>query len=311
MGGQRFAIVFNPVSGMRRGRSRVAALVAAFKMRGLQADIYETRFAGDAVFRARECVDSGYSLIIAAGGDGTLNEVVHGLLTSTNPAVPLSFLNIGSGGDFVRPFSLDEDAGALAERIISAAIRQVDVCVIETADQNGGSRLRHFINIASAGFTGSVVQRLNASRLRGLAPSALIYPFYIIAGMATYHPYQFRLILDDREELDLTCAAIVVANGRFFGRGLEIAPQAALDDGLLDVIVVPARGRMNLIASLRLVRRGVHLNEPDVLFRRARRVSLSDIAERDSSPCLEADGEMQGPLPATFSVQPGGLNIRI
>ncbi len=311
MEGQRFAIVFNPVSGTRRGRSRVAALASAFEARGQSTDIYETQAAGDAIRIASECVETGHSLIIAAGGDGTLSEVVQGILSSKNPAVPLSFLNIGSGGDFARPFLLDEDTDALAERIMNAAVRPVDAGVIETTDGRGSQVVRYFVNIASAGFTGKVVQRLNASRMRGLVPSALIYPFYIIAGMATYSPYQFRLILDDQEELELTCAAIVIANGRFFGRGLEIAPLAALDDGLLDVIVVPARGRVNLIASLMLVRRGVHLDEPDVLFRRARKVHISEMTAAGSSYCLEADGETQGPLPATISVQPGGLNIRI
>ncbi len=294
--------------GKRQGPvwDRIVPLLRA--LAGNAVTLQFTSGPGDATRMAREAIGAGAGWIVAAGGDGTFNEVVNGYFGGggvIEARTPLSFLPFGSGNDWVRTLGTPQDPLRAAAALEAARTRPVDVAVAQFRNRRGATERRAFLNFAEAGVGAQSVRHLN--RLPQWARTGSVY---LVTAVATAFPYQPRA-------LELACdgaapyateplLSLIVANGRFFGAGIQCAPMAQHDDGLLDVITIGSFGTLEVLRKVGTFVRGCYLGESKVTHRTVRSVAIMSAWPVP----FELDGDFVGTLPATVTVLPGALQIR-
>lgn len=291
-------IIVNPNAGggtaLEELRSHIGSL-SGFEIR-------ETDKAGDARRLAREAADEGVARVVAAGGDGTLNEVINGLAPDFAPVVGL--IPLGTGNDFCRIARVPgapEQAVALLERGVE---RSIDV-VRMTAGADG--EVRWFVNVSAGGFSGEVSDKNSTEVKASWGP--LSYLVSALDAASELEPYQVRVTFDrggDHETTaELELVNLVVANGSHAASGVRVAPGARLDDGLFDVVLIKnaPMSRLSLLAGK--IGMGLHREDDLVVYRRAERLEV------ESSPAMDvnADGELVGSSPLTYEIVPGAVRL--
>jgi len=301
--------VFGPmvlICNTRSGRSGKALpeITAELDRRGLEYEVRETTHAGHATEIAREVVTGGGRFVVAVGGDGTVHEVVNGLLSDDKPIEPEVVMGVvaaGTGCDFIKTFGLPASATDAVRHLDGDASFAIDIGKI-TYQQDGVETTRYFANIAEVGIGAAVVAR--AARLpRWLGPTVYLVAFWMT--MRKHKPARVKVDLVDRV-YDGRMNNLVVANCQFFGGGMKIAPKAAPTDALLDIQIEHARKR-DAIAMMPKVFKGEHLPHPDI--EEAKRVRCSITS--DVALPIEADGELLGLTPATFEVLPEVVRLKV
>lgn len=309
----RIAIIVNPVSGGGRASRHAEAVHAAVLSRHPETELALTRGRGDAARLAEGHARAGINLVIAFGGDGTLGEVADGLLRLPLPEggrLPeLGFIAAGTGSDFRRNFSFPADPAEAVLALLDRPARAIDAGRARFALPGGGEGTRHFLNIASLGITGEIVTAVNRAKLEKNRSGALIYLVHTVRALLGFRFPAVRVTLDDGVPDEAKVAAVAIANGAWFGGGMKIAPDARLDDGLFDAVIVRARNRPTLLANLARVYGGLHRSHPDVSIRRVSRVAVHPVNPSDMV-ALEFDGEDVGCLPARYDILPGALMLR-
>jgi lipid kinase, YegS/Rv2252/BmrU family len=284
------SIILNPTAGSVKDAEAIRE-----RLSDLHPDqLYISEKAGDAENFARESSEAGHELIVSAGGDGTLNEVVNGIAAAGCNAA-LAILPLGTGNDFARHLGLPIDIEGAIAKIAPANTREIDLVRV-TSDQ-----VRYFVNVSSGGFSGMVDEKLTPEMKRTWGP--LAYLRSAAAAFAELRGYTTRVSLDDASPVELDLYNVVIANGRYVAGGIPIAPEADLTDGLLDVILIPERGKADLALLAAQILMGKHLSADAILFHRAKRVAIS------SRPGMwfNVDGELIGNEPATFELLPRAL----
>lgn len=255
-----------------------------------------TTCPGDAQRLAHEAVVDGCELVVAAGGDGTINEVVNGLAVNFEQA-RLGIIPLGTGNDFVRSVNIPSELEAALDILAEARTMAIDVVRV-TSDE-----ARFFINVSAGGFSGLVDEKLTAEMKRAWGPLAYLRSAAMaLPDLTDYHTY---LTFDDEAQQEISTYNIVVANARFVAGGIPIAPQAVMDDGLFDVMVVPVASLSQLALVVPKILLGQHVDDERLSFRRARKLRV------DSRPKMwfNADGELVGNEPSTFEVLPRALTV--
>jgi diacylglycerol kinase (ATP) len=264
-------------------------------------DVHFTEGPGHATALARELAAAGCELLIVAGGDGTLNEVVNG--TREWPTGPrLGVVPLASGGDFSRTVGLTDLTCAL-DALASGYSRRIDVFQARFRGPGGVQVERCFLNVASLGL-GAVA----ASKVRdvwSVVPGAARYLVAAIPPLASGRSFQVTLRLGDSLAGTFEITTAAVANGQFQGGGIRIAPEAILDDGLADVTVVEGVSLAEIAANLPILYNGALYSHPKVRHWRAARVRV----EADTEVPVELDGEPVGTLPLEIEVLPQALRF--
>ncbi len=305
----RTLVIVNPTSAGGRTGRRWPALRDALHIAGVVHDVHQTTAPHDATAVTRQALVDGYNRVVAAGGDGTLNEVVNGFFTPDgapiNSDAVLGLLSSGTGGDFRRTIGLPTDPHQLATILVANHTRIIDAGRITYDDP--ATAPRQFINIADCGVGGEVVARVNRSRNKGSGVlGTAVFLAISLTALTTFGGRPVR-ITRDGESTEIEIQNVVIANGRYFGGGMRIAPSAEIDDGWLDVVVLPALGRLRTLVAVPSVYRGAHIRQPGVLVRRARSVRIEPLDER---PLLfDVEGEQIGRAPATLTCLPAVLNL--
>jgi diacylglycerol kinase (ATP) len=274
---------------------------------GAPADIQFTRGPGDATVLARTAVCSGVRWIAVAGGDGTINEVLNGYCAERNRAdlPPLSFLPFGSGNDWVRSLGIPRDPLRAAKALANSRLRAVDIGVARFHGRSGHPEERYFINFAEAGVGARSVQPMNA--LPRWGRTGMVYLATAVATAFHYSPRRLRIACDANAARETEpLLSVIVANGRFFGGGIQCAPMARLDDGLLDVVTIGSFGKLELLRKVRKFVAGRYLDESRVSHIAARLIEISGPVDFP----FELDGDFVGTLPAAIKVIPRALTIR-
>ena len=305
MADRRAVFVVNPASdGGGTGRSWPEIADAA-RRHGLQVVERLTESAGHATVLAREAVAAGEELVVAVGGDGTVNEVVNGFFdesgTSLGGAAALGVIERGTGCDFVRTFGIPKKTDRAVATIAAGKRRRIDVGRA-TCQGPAGPQVRMFANIASCGMSGAVAERANATSKRlGGTPAFL---FATVATFAGWRNVEFHVRADDVERT-LVANNVVCANCRYFGGGMKIAPDALPDDGLLDVILVGDISKADFVLNLHRLYRGTLGRHAKVEILRARKIEITPVRTLPA----EIDGEQPGTTPVTFEAVPGALDL--
>jgi diacylglycerol kinase (ATP) len=269
-----------------------------------------TTYPCEAVEVTRQALMNGIPRIIAVGGDGTLSEVVNGYIDNKghpiNESATIGILPSGTGSDFCRSLRLNNRREAIAA-LTGSSTRMLDAARIVYTGRDGASDSRSFINIASFGLGGDVSAFVNQWRdsLPRWISGRVRFVAAAVRALERYRNNDVKVRLDDDREIEITSNLIVVANGRFGGAGMKLAPHAEMDDGLLDVILTDRATRFDVIKELPRIRRGGYLNNPKASEFRARQVSIT----ADQPMAIDIDGEMAGYTPAHLSVLPGAVRF--
>jgi YegS/Rv2252/BmrU family lipid kinase len=299
-------VIVNPRSGGGLSARRWARLVGPLT-EGLGP--FDTRFTearGDGRRLAREEARAGRPLVIALGGDGTISEVADGLLDGGGGPV-LGIIPRGTGGDFRRTLELPRDLGEAARQIRDGKVRTIDAGRVAFTAHDGAPVSRHFVNVASFGFSSDVASRANASSKRFGAKAAFLGA--ALKSLASYENTEVEVAVDGGPRRRMTVLLGAVGNGRFFGGGMKICPEAQLDNHALDLVTVGDLGRFEVLAKIHRIFSGTHLSIPEVQSARVHAVEVWPADPAAEIP-VEVDGETPGRLPARFEIVPGALKLR-
>jgi diacylglycerol kinase (ATP) len=302
-------LIVNPRSAAgRTGRhfDRIARAV-----RGAIGD-FECAFTqarGDGSRLAREAVAAGGGLVIAVGGDGTASEVVDGLTLARprDPDALFGFIPRGTGGDLRRTLGLPQDLDAAARVLASRREVLCDLGRVELVGEDGAPQVRHFVNVAGFGVSGVVSGEVN----RGfkLAGGKLSFMIASAKALLRWKDQPVRWRADSGPWVEQRVTALSVCNGRFFGGGMQVAPDARIDDGLFDVVVWSGMGIGHFITKKRMLYDGTHVTLRNTRVLRARTLEAEPAG--DDPVLLDVDGEQPGRLPARMSILPGALRVRV
>ncbi|MGH9946888.1 MAG: diacylglycerol/lipid kinase family protein [Pyrinomonadaceae bacterium] len=273
-----------------------------------------TKSGGDGVELAQRHSEKGAKFIIVCGGDGTINEVANGILRSGQD-VELGIIPSGTGGDFRRTLDMPEEPREAARALKNGKTRKIDVGRITFQNFENETVSRYFLNISSFGLAAAIIGRVKTSTslnwlpldtIRGRASFALS-TLQEVVDLGTSH---VKIKIDDGEERPLATVNFCVANARYFGGGMMIAPEAKLADGFLDVINVGDIKTTKIILNAYSLYLGTHLSLPEVKTKLAKRVEARPLNPADEIR-IEVDGELPGKLPAIFEVIPSALKLRV
>jgi len=288
-----WCVIANPNAG---SLDEMTALRDALRRLGSHQTV-ETSAPGDAERAAEEAAKAGIPKIVAAGGDGTLNEVVNGLKDRREDVV-VGIIPVGTGNDFARELGIEPGYEQAIDFLLQGATRSVDLLRLRNRDLS-----RLFVNTSAGGFTTIVDDKLTAESKDWLGALA----FYVAGARALPELTEYRMTLkfDQNEPFEVNAYNVVVSNGSTIAGGIPVAPEASLDDGLMDILVIPSIPLAKLALTLPLVLTGRHVGNTDLIIQKARNFRVS------STPnfALNTDGEVIGEAPALYDVLPKGLKV--
>ena len=299
-------VVANPNAGAckveRNWKAFARAITSAFG----PTDVHFTRGPGDATERVRIALHEGFERVILVGGDGTCNEGLNGFFAAEggapiNADASMSIFPAGTGGDFPRSIGLR--TRDVTEAYKKSSDRCIDVGRATFVDDSGKETRRYFLNISSAGVSGEVVDRVNNSskRLGGRAS----FVMGTVRGLLAYRNQRVRLQVDDTIDEEMLINLIAVANGRYFGGAMKIAPTAVLNDGLLDVVALGDVGLSQFARYAGRLYKGTHIGMPHVRQWQGKVVTITPIGPKPVR--IDLDGEGPGILPVRYEVVPKAL----
>jgi diacylglycerol kinase (ATP) len=297
------------ICNSRSGRGGVGRSFPEVRARLEERELdYEVRYTegrGHATELAREALAQGFRFLVAVGGDGTIHEVVNGMMTEDHAVNPDSVLGVvaaGTGSDFIKTFGLPATIPAHAVAHLDGTESfPIDIGRIDYV-QDGAPATRYFANIAEVGLGAAAVAR--AEKLpRWLGPTVYFVAFWL--AVRKHRAAHVTVDLVDRS-YEGRMNNLVVANGQFFGGGMKVAPKAVPTDGLLDIQIEHAR-KKDAIALMPKIYKGQHVPHPDILEAKRVRVSI----ESEHPLPIEADGEVLGFTPATFEVIRDVISLKV
>jgi YegS/Rv2252/BmrU family lipid kinase len=280
------SIIANPRSGRGRAFRRVQEYVRNWPHRDWEVEVLTTRAPGHAAELARALVSRPPDLLAVCGGDGTVNEVANGM---PDPPFPVAVLPAGTANVLARSVGVPLDPVEAIKVALGGSVLRVDSCFLQ------GMPARYFLLMAGAGFDAYVVSR-TSSALKDRVGIAAFYQS-TVQCLATYDFPEFAI---EAEGLSVRATTCVVANSRGYGGGLVLTPSADMTDGLLDIVAVQGRSRVNLALFALTALRGKPRRYPWVRYARARSVDI----DGPSEVMVQVDGEQIGNLPAAIRIVP-------
>lgn len=308
----RLLVIHNPRAGRQRPGAGVERAGARWRAAGWEVDVQATRERGDGRRLAARAASGtpAYDCVVAAGGDGTIHEVVNGLLSAqgTPCPIPIGVLPLGTGCDFARNLGILGGIDEAIARVIGGTVRPTDVLQVTRVGGVDERRAVYAVNSVSVGLGGRVVARANAAtRLKRLLGSR-VFLWAAVWEIVRAPRYHARLELDGRALDEMDLATVVASNGAYFGGAMHVAPEASLYDGRLDVVRVRSGPRGQLLRALGSVYHGAHLTHPLVRMSRGARLVVTPLG---GEPMLvEVDGESLGTAPVAIHAIAGALLVR-
>ena len=297
-------VIVNPVAGANSTHRKWPGISRLLRHIGLSFDYQYTEGVGHAIELAQAAATDGYRYLVAVGGDGTVNEVANGILYSSDSGnTTLGIIGTGTGSDFMRSVGIPHDYTSACSFLTGTRRLLIDVGVVEY--KNKGQFLkRFFVNAAGVGFDAAIVAATeHASKCFG---GTIPYLAGLVRSLFSYQNKTATLNMGSNVKTARICS-VAVANGCYYGGGMHIAPQAELDDSLLDVVIIGDTGKFELLKALPMVYKGTHITHPKVRVERVTHISI----ESSEQILVHADGELLGEGPASFRIMPAALNIAV
>ncbi len=302
------ALVVNPASGNGATGKRFPVMADIIKQEGLSFVHRFTESPGHATEITRHFLQEGHDLIIAVGGDGTTNEVLNGFFdrsgAAIRPGAAISFISGGTGRDLIRTVGIPVDTASAVRHIINSEVHPIDLGRVSYLTKDGLQQSRYYINVAGLGLDGATVDRVN--RTSKALGGFISFLWATIATLALYKNQKMQIIVDEQEICNEPVTVVVFGNGQYFGGGMHIAPNASVDDGLLDIIILRDLSKLNLLLSLPRVYKGSHLTHGRITSLRGKKVRVF----ADQTALLDLDGEQPGSAPIELEIIPHAINLR-
>jgi diacylglycerol kinase (ATP) len=305
----KIRVIVNPKAGAGAAQRKIPQVVRALRAASVTHDVAETRAPGDATELARRARTDGVDVIAVIGGDGTLNEVAQAYLDGNGEVVPgpaLGLIPAGTGGDFRRALALAENPEAAVRLLLSGRSRPLDLGVVDLTGDAGEKVRRAFVNIASFGVSGRIDRLVNRSpKWMG---GRVAFAIGTVRAMSTYRNAPVSIRVDGKAFYEGRVVVVAIANGRFFGGGMHVAPRADVGDGLFDVVVIGDKTFAESLRDSAALYAGKHLDTPKVTWIRGTHVEATPL---ETNPVyIDTDGEAPGRLPLRAHVLPGALEFR-
>ena len=303
-------VIVNPQAGNGRTEKIWPNIESALEKSIGSFEVLHTTCRGDATDLSRRILAVDTVRIVAVGGDGHLNEVLNGFIENdlpVNPEARLSFVMTGTGCDFQRSLGISSKWQNAVAKLKDAKVRKIDVGKVTYTAADKTQKIRYFDNIASFGLSGAVDHCLENSRLRDYLGGSPLFLWATIKTVFTHPNQSIRFRIDDGPEEEICSRLCLLANGRYFGGAMHAAPEAELDDGLLDLLMLKEISVAKFLWHLPKIYKGTHLKIPEIFFQKVRKFT----AESSEQVILDIDGESPGYLAATFEVLPKILNLQI
>jgi YegS/Rv2252/BmrU family lipid kinase len=300
-------IIINPASAGGATRSEWPAIASELATHFGPFNCEFTKERGDAVELALRGAREGRRLIVACGGDGTINEVANGILRSGLDA-ELGIVPSGTGGDFQKSLQIPRRMADAARLLRTGSTRRMDAGRASFINHLGVEERRYFLGVASFGMSGEVIRRVKENDSEWLTGKAS-FALAMLRTTLTKRNTTALVQLDDGRERRLTVANLCISNARYFGGGMKIAPEAKLNDGQFDIINIGDLGALKILTNAHQLYLGTHLGMKQVHHALARKVTIRPV-QNDERIALEIDGELPGHLPASFEIVPGALRVR-
>ncbi len=293
-------LIVNLTAGGGKPHKHLNTVLKYLKENGLNFKVCTTSHQGEAVELAQKAADNGAELIVSVGGDGTVNEIVNGIMKSKNDP-PLGIIPLGWANDFIKSTDIPSDIIEACKILIKGKTKKIDIGVINNQI--------YFANICGVGFDAEVAQLANHMKskhpnLRIL--SAFVYVFATVKKLLSPFSYHNVKIKFDGQEIHSKILFIAISNGKIYGGRFKITPEAILDDGLLEVCVVEEMGRFKYLSIIPKVFKGTHASIKGVNFYRAKEVVI-----QSSEPVLaQVSGEViEGQKEFTITLLPKSLKL--
>lgn len=299
--------VVNPYSANGATGKRWAELQAKIARAIPDFDHAFTQRPMHAADLARAAIEKGFDCVVAVGGDGTINEVTNGFFADRkviNPQAALGVLPRGTGGDFRRTFGWDTDFDGALRRIAAGASQPFDVGELEFKGHDGQTHHRYFANICSFGVSGVVDREVN--RTSKALGGKLSFMFASTRALLSYQDRKVRFSVDGGPAEDVMVTTFAVANGKYFGGGMKVAPDANVSDGEFDITIWTGYGLVDFALRQGSIYSGEH-----VKWKGTRRLKCKTVsAESASEVLIDCDGEQPGKLPCKMTILPSAIRLR-
>lgn len=299
--------VVNPKSANGTTGKRWGELAATIARTLSDFGVEFTQKPMDAVRITSSALKAGYDCIVAVGGDGTINEVTNGFFEggkALNPNAALGVLPRGTGGDFRRTFEWDTNFEQAVRRLKTPDTRPFDVGVCEYQNHQGQTERRYFANILSFGVSGLVDREV--ARMKGFG-GRLGFSLASLRALAKYRDHAVRISLDGKPAESLPITVVAVGNGRYFGGGMKVTPDADVSDGIFDVTYWTGYGLSDFVFKQGGLYSGGHVSYAGTQTRRCREL----VAEADGEVLIDCDGEQPGTLPCRVTLVPSAIRLKV
>jgi diacylglycerol kinase (ATP) len=306
MKSERTGAVFlvNPASDNGATGKRWPELAHRAAGLGLSGETLFSERPGHVIELAERASRDGAALVVAVGGDGTVNEAVNGLLRAGG-STELATIPIGTGMDFVRTYGIPERFEGAVGTAREGKTRTIDVGRVTYRTWDGAEAERYVANVGSVGMSAAVAQRANA--MSKVAGGRATFFYALVRVFLAWKNTLVTVELDAGERREGRMHDVIVANGQYHGGAMWLAPEAQPDDGLFDVVLIGDITKRDFMTTAPKIYRGTYLAHPKVELLRSRAVAV-DAPERLP---IELDGEQVGTTPVRFEVVPGALRVRV
>ena len=293
----------NPASANGATGKRWPELAHRAAQLGLEGTTLFSDRPGHLIELAERAARDGAELVVAAGGDGTLNEVVNGLVRA-GTSTELAIIPLGTGMDLVRTYGIPTRFDDAVRNVLEGTPRTIDVGRVSYREWDGRAGERYFANVGSVGMSAAVAQRANGMS-KALGGKATF--FYALTRVFFEWENTVVSVQLDDERREARMHDVVVANGRWHGGAMLLAPEAKPDDGLFDVVLIGDVTKRDFVTTAPKIYKGTYLSHPKVELLRSRTVAVDAVEHLP----IELDGEQVGTTPVRFEIVPAALRVRV
>ncbi|MDQ3219761.1 MAG: diacylglycerol kinase family lipid kinase [Acidobacteriota bacterium] len=307
-------VIVNPKSASGSTKDNWSGIASDFRAHFGAFNVAFTKAAGDGMDLAERACESGRNFIIACGGDGTVNEVANGILNS-GKEVELGVMPSGTGGDFRRTLGMPPSSREAARALRDGTTKTIDVGKVTFQDFQDQTVSRYFLNVSSFGLAASIIERVKSTSTLAWLPLAGVrgrasFALSTLQEVIGLDFVTVKVKIDGMEETMLNTVNFCVANARYFGGGMKIAPDAKLNDGLLDIVNIGDIRTAKVLLNAYTLYNGTHLDLAEVKSTLARTIEVRPV-NSNVEIHIEIDGELPGKLPAVYEVIPNALKVRV
>ncbi len=301
---QKWLAIINPVSGGNKDQQQSRKIISHLVNQGFDIDAKLTYDKGSAINIAKEAVENNYRNIIVIGGDGTLNEVVNGVLqqqTIPSSEVKIGMFSLGTGNDFIRTMKIPKDYESATDILLQGKTKTIDAGLV-SFHIDGKKTSRYFINVLGMAFDGAVTESANSTKG---AIGKMTYLKSVVTTLFKYEPTKIKIEVDDVGVADETIYCINIGNCKYSGGGMRMVPDAIPDDGLFDITIMKPLPNLVALANLHRLFNGTIKKLKQVTALRGKKLKIYSEPEI----CAEAEGEFLGWSGFEVNIVPKAITI--